>query len=120
MTINETLSKLLAGIKFQEVPGEDGNVNVSGGVWLSAAGAYKTEGLEPDALAAMKTAAEVELRKKIAAFLYGGIVLELLKIHKGLNDAKDLKVTAEVWVSMSIQAILAEMGVSTGVQSEKQ
>jgi len=117
MSLNKKLSQLMDAVQFKEVPVEDGKVvNVSGGVWISAAGAYKIEGLTPEALADMKEAAEVELRKKIAAFLYGDIVLKLLAIHQGLQQPLPSKVADNIWVSAALKAILEEMGVSTEVQ----
>jgi len=90
MSLNKKLSQLMDAVQFNEVPGEDGNVNVSCGVWISSAGAYKTEGLTPEALADMKEAAEVELRKKIAAFLYGDVVLKLLAIlYASIQKGRD-------------------------------
>ena len=116
--ISETLTQLLDNIQFNETPRADGKVDVESGVWISAKGVYGVKDLTPDEVAELRKDAEMLLKKKIVAFLYGGVILELLKIHQGLKDPKPSKVADKVWVSLAIESILNEMGVSVEVQHD--
>lgn len=113
--ISETLTKLLDNIKFNETLAAS-CVNIDAGVWISAQGKYGIEGLDEYDVAELREQAETQLKKKIAAFLYGGVILELLKIHQGLKDPKPSKVADSVWVSLAIEAMLNEMGVSVSTE----
>ena len=118
--ISETLTNLLKNIEFNETPGLlDSQVNIDAGVWISAHGAYGIEGLEPDDVVELRAEAEMQLKKKIASFLYGDIIIRLLNIHLGLTTLPPSKVADRVWVAAALKSILNEMGVSTEVKNDE-